>query len=194
MKPGKLQRGMPLLWILRGHMVNANVMPQLCEKIKVCLNRRHNLIKLFMASASIQPAVVTPTERVTQYNIYKIKKGISIKILFEGKQFIFLLRQSQAIKNKRMNIVIFGEGYFFFILCEHNPDCTLFFSVFKITLNRNRHFQAQAGVFLFFCLSEAEIFLCLFLNYIEKSISENGLNLGVTYLKVPLTLKKFSPN
>lgn len=110
MKPGKLQRGMPLLWILRGHMVNANVMPQLCEKIKVCLNRRHNLIKLFMASASIQPGVVTPTERVTQYNIYKIKKGISIKILFESKQFIFLLRQNQAIKNKRMNIVIFGEG------------------------------------------------------------------------------------
>ena len=25
MKPGKLQRGMPLLWILRGHMVNAKV-------------------------------------------------------------------------------------------------------------------------------------------------------------------------
>jgi len=95
MKPGKIQRGMSLLWIIcvvTWLLWMQRWMPQLCEKIKVCpyLNRRHNLIKLFMASAIIQPGVVTPTERVAKYNINKIKTERSI-------------------------------------LCEHNPDCTLFF-------------------------------------------------------------------
>ena len=89
MKPGKLQWGMSLLWIIC-------VVTWYCECRRECLdcvrkskcpylNRRHNLIQLFMASANIQPGVVSPTERVTQYNINKIKTGRSIKILLACK-------------------------------------------------------------------------------------------------------------